>query len=107
MIRPPPKSTLFPYTTLFRSQPGHPGDRAELPGRVQRVRDQRGVRGELVERGLAGGSGALPRQLRREHPAHRLLAAALEGSVLSQKGTTFLVGLPSLLRLRGNDAVHV
>src|SRR5437870_10758809 len=22
MIRPPPRSTLFPYTTLFRSQPG-------------------------------------------------------------------------------------
>src|SRR5206468_8980991 len=23
MIRPPPRSTLFPYTTLFRSQPIH------------------------------------------------------------------------------------
>src|SRR3989441_13208530 len=23
MIRRPPRSTLFPYTTLFRSQPGH------------------------------------------------------------------------------------
>src|SRR5688572_31079438 len=28
MIRRPPRSTLFPYTTLFRSRPGaaHPGD---------------------------------------------------------------------------------
>src|SRR3712207_8602128 len=24
MIRPPPRSTLFPYTTLFRSLPFHP-----------------------------------------------------------------------------------
>src|SRR2546422_4063728 len=27
MIRRPPRSTLFPYTTLFRSQPTTPGDR--------------------------------------------------------------------------------
>src|SRR6266480_7256521 len=25
MIRRPPRSTLFPYTTLFRSRPGHRG----------------------------------------------------------------------------------
>src|SRR5256885_7105328 len=37
MIRRPPRSTLFPYTTLFRSEPGpaqHPGDRAVAPFRV-------------------------------------------------------------------------
>src|SRR3712207_7567376 len=28
MIRRPPRSTLFPYTTLFRSQPGHQADRS-------------------------------------------------------------------------------
>src|SRR3712207_9007297 len=32
MIRRPPRSTLFPYTTLFRSQPGeHAADLAVLP----------------------------------------------------------------------------
>src|SRR5256885_12494053 len=35
MIRPPPRSTLFPYTTLFRSalpdHPGAPGALLELP----------------------------------------------------------------------------
>src|SRR2546426_6294805 len=31
MIRRPPRSTLFPYTTLFRSRPDHGGLRA--PGR--------------------------------------------------------------------------
>src|SRR2546422_4644184 len=39
MIRRPPRSTLFPYTTLFRSQPD-PGDLA-LPER--RSRGQEGV----------------------------------------------------------------
>src|SRR3712207_8694469 len=37
MIRRPPRSTLFPYTTLFRSGPGHPGledDFARLLARV-------------------------------------------------------------------------
>src|SRR5690606_41746850 len=27
MLRPPPRSTLFPYTTLFRSHRGHDGGR--------------------------------------------------------------------------------
>src|SRR2546425_9902763 len=52
MIRRPPRSTLFPYTTLFRSGglgPGHPGDRAvaealRRPAELlfQRVGDKRG-----------------------------------------------------------------
>src|SRR2546430_9039171 len=29
MIRRPPRSTLFPYTTLFRSEEGHDHDQAE------------------------------------------------------------------------------
>src|SRR2546429_3657849 len=57
MIRRPPRSTLFPYTTLFRSHPGdaqgdaqhrdQSQDRADLPvvrgsgGRQLRPRDQR------------------------------------------------------------------
>src|SRR3712207_8428459 len=34
MIRRPPRSTLFPYTTLFRSSERHPvrGDRRPCPG---------------------------------------------------------------------------
>src|SRR5437763_13324706 len=31
MLRPPPSSTLFPYTTLFRSELGRPIDLAQLP----------------------------------------------------------------------------
>src|SRR3712207_8283266 len=44
MIRRPPRSTLFPYTTLFRSV-----DRADL-GRVD---------GELAREAVAGGFGRL------------------------------------------------
>src|SRR5260221_8232031 len=43
MIRRPPRSTLFPYTTLFRSTLAHEGDAAELIHRhdcVHRARDQ-------------------------------------------------------------------
>src|SRR5690349_24142440 len=31
MIRRPPRSTLFPYTTLFRSEDGHPLSSRRLP----------------------------------------------------------------------------
>src|SRR3712207_7664871 len=54
MIRRPPRSTLFPYTTLFRSpgvEPGAPLDRG-------------GARGECVRAGKGGGGAALLR-----HPA--------------------------------------
>src|SRR3712207_7745341 len=37
MIRRPPRSTLFPYTTLFRSTP-HGEDQGEEPGRRARRR---------------------------------------------------------------------
>src|SRR2546429_7227103 len=33
MIRRPPRSTLFPYTTLFRSRGVHPAAGAATPGR--------------------------------------------------------------------------
>src|SRR5438034_2629636 len=47
MIRPPPRSTLFPYTTLFRSQSDHPAHRPHrLPlahGEQRRVRTRGGA----------------------------------------------------------------
>src|SRR5256885_9959772 len=36
MIRRPPRSTLFPYTTLFRSLPRHGPDRRTAAAAVQR-----------------------------------------------------------------------
>src|ERR1035438_7564550 len=37
MIRRPPRSTLFPYTTLFRSIPGRPRQIGILPNELQRA----------------------------------------------------------------------
>src|SRR2546430_12662121 len=45
MIRRPPRSTLFPYTTLFRSRAGHvPGDAA-----VERTVDGDDIGGKVVQ----------------------------------------------------------
>src|SRR5690349_22798748 len=41
MIRRPPRSTLFPYTTLFRSGGGRRTPRAGLPAPVSRARSLR------------------------------------------------------------------
>src|SRR3712207_483856 len=37
MIRRPPRSTLFPYTTLFRSDPSSSQDRSSLAGKILRL----------------------------------------------------------------------
>src|SRR5256885_13188173 len=47
MIRRPPRSTLFPYTTLFRSVPGRPrrrgGGFSQWPGDLPHLRSHRRV----------------------------------------------------------------
>src|SRR3984893_11295816 len=64
MIRRPPRSTLFPYTTLFRSQADVHSDDAAHPrpgrGLLRRVRDRRAGLG--VGAAVAPG---LPRRRRR------------------------------------------
>src|SRR5258705_13740148 len=50
MIRRPPRSTLFPYTTLFRSRIGN-----GVPGLGGRVRPGGELHG--VERSMPGGAG--------------------------------------------------
>src|SRR3712207_8058740 len=57
MIRRPPRSTLFPYTTLFRSSVLPSSD----PGRIPRRSRERGaVAGEPVVEGRRRASGGLP-----------------------------------------------
>src|SRR2546430_17201063 len=75
MIRRPPRSTLFPYTTLFRSLPPLPSglrDLARLAGgaregaaggsaRLHRLRRGRARRGDRARRyGRRAGAGRLP-----------------------------------------------
>src|SRR2546422_8211481 len=57
MIRRPPRSTLFPYTTLFRSGAAH-GD----PGRGGAAAQPRGDH-------VGGGARPLPREPRRRRAA--------------------------------------
>src|SRR3712207_4785968 len=76
MIRRPPRSTLFPYTTLFRSRPGRV--RLGPPPRAHRRPGRRAVRGRhprgLRARPPAGtardgppGGGAFPRRRDLDH----------------------------------------
>src|SRR3712207_8394534 len=54
MIRRPPRSTLFPYTTLFRSREGgDPRDRPQSPGARLAPHEQRDQQRELRARGQA------------------------------------------------------
>src|SRR3712207_8772745 len=66
MIRRPPRSTLFPYTTLFRSEDKAAHEAAHMSG-VAHVRDRgaqeqvdRGKHQELVDDGVAQREGAAP-----------------------------------------------
>src|SRR2546425_3750360 len=87
MIRRPPRSTLFPYTTLFRSHP------LALSHLVRRVDHRLETGGEALGNRAAAGSAAraLPREVLeragRDRPrgaptvarVHRANAAAREG----------------------------
>src|SRR5690349_22842747 len=66
MIRPPPRSTLFPYTTLFRSRGGGGRDRLrrDHPGRGARLRRAAALRGSARHAG--DGALAAPRQEERQ-----------------------------------------
>src|SRR3712207_8207282 len=82
MIRRPPRSTLFPYTTLFRSDGGGPGrgchgvrddEPAGTRGHVRRA-DDRGVRGHDHRRELARRSEEHTSELQsRQYLVCRLL----------------------------------
>src|SRR5438552_4945148 len=60
MIRPPPRSTLFPYTTLFRSRLG------AFSAAENDLQHQSAASGELVRRqGMRAGGGRLASAERR------------------------------------------
>src|SRR2546427_8447588 len=73
MIRRPPRSTLFPYTTLFRSQhqaPGQPFPLAEEPRRVELPAAQGPV-------GLVGIGTAEDRKSTRLNSSHSQISYAV------------------------------
>src|SRR3712207_7314422 len=66
MIRRPPRSTLFPYTTLFRSR-GRPPARGELPHPICAEVRQAGARPSRLR-----GGGARGPRLARDRKSTRL-----------------------------------
>src|SRR5216683_7594357 len=84
MIRRPPRSTLFPYTTLFRSRPGSPTFRAPGSSPTAPVPGMRGCLTASLSRDGAGkGYDGSPRWSRarsscgrRSGPRRRLLTLA-------------------------------
>src|SRR2546422_6662889 len=88
MIRRPPRSTLFPYTTLFRSHPGQrrpremaPGGRAGLSeGRdAQAHADLEGAvrRRRAVRRGRRGRTLSQDRKSTRLNSSHGYISYAV------------------------------
>src|SRR2546428_6775135 len=69
MIRRPPRSTLFPYTTLFRSLHGRMGDRMGDLGFARVARDHPGEVARQPDRCLAAPGRAVPRQVMPPHRA--------------------------------------
>src|SRR3712207_9583718 len=89
MIRRPPRSTLFPYTTLFRSnRAARRGDRRVELGRLRPA----GLRGD-DEAGHPGGDadGARGaddlRELLRQHPGHPRKVTASASAARDRKST--------------------
>src|SRR3712207_4682866 len=83
MIRRPPRSTLFPYTTLFRS-PGRAALRLSLEGRVadrmgaQHPRRRRAaLLDHLPEPAAAGPIGARDRKSTRLNSSHANISYAV------------------------------
>src|SRR2546422_3654712 len=69
MIRRPPRSTLFPYTTLFRSPALGLSSGSNRPGPVSREVRRRRRRQELRPRPRRG---PVPRRARRDRKSTRL-----------------------------------
>src|SRR5256885_8310721 len=58
MIRRPPRSTLFPYTTLFRSRPGGVPPRAAAPWSASPGDEAQGTRPARPQRRSVAARGA-------------------------------------------------
>src|SRR3712207_7581471 len=100
MIRRPPRSTLFPYTTLFRSHGGgrprdrrprrplRPGGGRPDPPRRQRRRPRAGVEGRLPP---DAGGGAEDRKSTRLNSSHANISYAV--FCLKKKTTQYTLRL--------------
>src|SRR5260221_6961084 len=72
MIRRPPRSTLFPYTTLFRSRmdrqgPGRAASRRQEPDRRDAARDRKSTRLNSSHTVISYAVFCLKKKKKREH----------------------------------------
>src|SRR5205809_5461886 len=72
MLRRPPRSTLFPYTTLFRSHPAHAQGAPEGGLRDWLVGDYRGINARRTRGEDAVAIVLVAEQLRRDRKSTRL-----------------------------------
>src|SRR2546426_3172969 len=80
MIRRPPRSTLFPYTTLFRSHAGPTrGGRPVRPRGLRRKGDRGGAdrRRRAAPRGRRGRDWAADRKSTRLNSSHLVISYAV------------------------------
>src|SRR3712207_8431861 len=79
MIRRPPRSTLFPYTTLFRSgdEVRLPQARDEVPSRQESGRQGRGDPIQGAQRGLSDALGWSDRKSTRLNSSHANISYAV------------------------------
>src|SRR5690348_17646728 len=75
MMRPPPRSTLFPYTTLFRSRDAVLGDRVRLPAEALPRRVP--LSGARALRALGAGADGGDRKSTRLNSSHPSISYAV------------------------------
>src|SRR2546430_3471241 len=94
MIRRPPRSTLFPYTTLFRPGKGAPDQVAVAPGQARRIAHK-------------GGPGGVPQddRPRRVVDGDRHVTEAIDQALDAGGDVRGDVGLPR--RCLAGDEVEV
>src|SRR5437762_11462773 len=88
MIRRPPRSTLFPYTTLFRSPPGAALGRAGRGGRKRKTRRER-TAVNLPEPSIRRPDGR-DRKSTRLNSSHRCISYAVFCLKKKKQTTAFL-----------------
>src|SRR3989454_9385305 len=99
MIRRPPRSTLFPYTTLFRSRRA-PRERLRDPvGGDVTERPQPGIAGEVLEPGDDHAPG-IDRKSTRLNSSHLVISYAV--FCLKKKKNNATIHTRSLVRARAH-----
>src|SRR5256885_12548696 len=95
MIRRPPRSTLFPYTTLFRSRHQWAGEaRGRAAGAGERAAHRRGAEEPRAGQGRAHPRGQRDRKSTRLNSSHLVISYAV--FCLKKKNTWTLVIMNSI-----------